>query len=60
MEIQYEIIDSKTIKLIIKGQGGLYIKELISGDEERTQPNVSQVLGTSARCMELDVLEVGI
>ncbi|HSO26260.1 MAG TPA: tRNA pseudouridine(54/55) synthase Pus10 [Methanobacteriaceae archaeon] len=60
MEIKWEIIDPKTIKLIIKGQGGLYIKELISGDEERTQPNVSQVLGTSARCVELDVLEVGI
>ncbi|MDP3624352.1 MAG: tRNA pseudouridine(54/55) synthase Pus10 [Methanobacteriaceae archaeon] len=60
MDIQYEIIDSKTIKLIIKGQGGLYIKELISGDEERTQPNVSQVLGTHAICTELDVLEVGI
>jgi len=60
MEIKWEIIDPKTIKLIIKGQGGLYIKELISGDDERTQPNVSQVLGTSARCVELDVLEVGI
>jgi tRNA pseudouridine synthase 10 len=60
MDVQYEIIDSKTINLIIKGQGGLYIKELISGDEERTQPNVSQVLGTPALCTELDVLEVGI
>lgn len=60
MDIQYEIIDSKTIKLIIKGQGGLYIKELISGDEERTQPNISQVLGVPARCTKLDVLEVGI
>jgi tRNA pseudouridine synthase 10 len=60
MDIKWEIIGPKNIKLIIKGQGGLYIKELISGDEERTQPNVSQVLGTSARCVELDVLEVGI
>jgi len=60
MDIKWEIVDPKNIKLIIKGQGGLYIKELISGDEERTQPNVSQVLGTPARCVELDVLEVGI
>lgn len=60
MSIKWEIIGPKNIKLIIKGQGGLYIKELISGDEERTQPNVSQALGTSARCVELDVLEVGI
>lgn len=60
MDIKWEIIGPKNIKLIIKGQGGLYIKELISGDEERTQPNVSKVLGTAARCVELDVLEVGI
>lgn len=60
MDIKAEIIDSNNIILIIKGQGGLYIKELISGDEKRTQPNVSQVLKTSALCVELDVLEVGI
>ncbi len=60
MDIKAEIIDSNNIILIIKGQGGLYIKELISGDDKRTQPNVSQVLKTSALCVELDVLEVGI
>ncbi|MGB4611299.1 MAG: tRNA pseudouridine(54/55) synthase Pus10, partial [Methanothermobacter thermautotrophicus] len=47
------------LELIIKGEGGLYIKELISGDSGRTEPSVSSVLGVPARCVALDVLEVG-
>jgi tRNA pseudouridine synthase 10 len=53
-------IDSKILELTIDCEGGLYIKELISGDEGRTQPSVSSLLGTPARCVELDVLEVNI
>ncbi|MEW6010102.1 MAG: tRNA pseudouridine(54/55) synthase Pus10 [Euryarchaeota archaeon] len=56
--IEAKIINSYHIELIIKGQGGLYIKELISGDDGRTSPNVSDVLGTPASCVQLDVLEV--
>ncbi|MBU4536211.1 MAG: tRNA pseudouridine(54/55) synthase Pus10 [Euryarchaeota archaeon] len=56
--IKAKIISPQHIELIIKGQGGLYIKELISGDNERTSPNISEVLGTPARCVQLDVLEV--
>ncbi|MCK9151019.1 tRNA pseudouridine(54/55) synthase Pus10 [Methanobacterium alcaliphilum] len=59
MNIKGKIISPKCLELIIKGQGGLYIKELISGDEERTQPNVSQIFGVAARCLTLNVLEVG-
>lgn len=51
-------IDSKTLELIIDCEGGLYIKELISGDENRTLPNISSLLSTSARCVQLDVLDV--
>jgi len=39
--------------------GGLYIKELISGDDGRTKPSISEILNTPAECIELDVLEVG-
>lgn len=59
LNIEGKIIGPKCLELIIKGQGGLYIKELISGDEERTQPNVSQILKVKAQCMTLNVLEVG-
>ncbi len=42
----------------IKCQGGLYIKELVNGDQGRTQPSVSQILGATAVPSELDVLGV--
>ena len=58
--IEAEFIDSKTFEMIIKTEGGLYIKELISSDEGRSNPSVSEVLGTQAICAELDVIEVGI
>lgn len=58
--IETEFIDSKTFEMIIKTEGGLYIKELISSDEGRSNPSVSEILGTQAICAELDVIEVGI
>ena len=58
--IEAEFIDSKTFEMIIKTEGGLYIKELISSDEGRSNPSVTEVLGTQAICAELDVIEVGI
>ena len=58
LDLQYEIIDEKTFKMRIKTEGGLYIKELISGDEGRSQPNVSEILGVKAICEQLDVVEV--
>jgi tRNA pseudouridine synthase 10 len=39
-------------------EGGLYVKELISGDEGRTQPNLSERLNTNALVTQLDVIEV--
>ena len=39
-------------------QGGLYVKELVSGDEGRTNPNVSDMLGNRAKTLKLDVLKV--
>ncbi len=39
-------------------EGGLYVKELISGDEGRTQPNLSEHLNTTAVVTQLDVMEV--
>ncbi|WP_296855991.1 tRNA pseudouridine(54/55) synthase Pus10 [uncultured Methanobrevibacter sp.] len=58
--IEAKFIDSKTFEMIIKTEGGLYIKELISSDEGRSNPSVTEVLGTQAICAELDVIEVGI
>jgi len=57
-KLDYKILNSNRFELIIQGQGGLYIKELISGDEGRTEPSVSSILNTEAKCLELDVIKV--
>jgi tRNA pseudouridine synthase 10 len=42
----------------IRCQGGLYVKELVSGDEGRTIPSVASLLGNRAKTLKLDVLNV--
>jgi tRNA pseudouridine synthase 10 len=42
----------------VVGEAGLYIKELISGDNGRTTPSLSEILGARARVVTLDVVMV--
>lgn len=58
--IEIKKLNEGCLELIIECQGGLYIKELISGDDNRTHPNISSLLKTEARCVQLDVLDVQI
>ncbi|MGA9098432.1 MAG: tRNA pseudouridine(54/55) synthase Pus10, partial [Methanotrichaceae archaeon] len=46
-------------RIIIRGDSGLYIKELISGDGGRTCPNLADGLRVDAVVVELDVVNVG-
>jgi len=46
------------VEMTIRCQGGLYIKELITGDEGRTEPCVSEIIKAKAKPIELDVLNV--
>ncbi|MHA1976418.1 MAG: tRNA pseudouridine(54/55) synthase Pus10 [Candidatus Hodarchaeales archaeon] len=48
--------DELTVHIVC--EGGLYVKELISGDQGRTKPSFSEKLGFSAVVKELDVIEV--
>ncbi len=58
LDLSCEVIDETHFEMTIKTEGGLYIKELISGDEGRSQPNVADKLGVKAFCKQLDVIEV--
>jgi tRNA pseudouridine synthase 10 len=42
----------------IHGEGGLYVKELISGDDGRTEPSLAGLLGVDVAVTALDVLAV--
>lgn len=57
-EMSVKVIDPRHLELVVRCQGGLYVKELISGDGGRTTPSVAERLGCGARCTELDVLSV--
>jgi tRNA pseudouridine synthase 10 len=51
-------LSPRKLEMKLRCQGGLYIKELVTGDEGRTTPNVSEVLGNKAKPVKLDVLDV--
>lgn len=42
----------------VRVEAGTYVKELVSGDEGRTRPSLSSVLGVPSTCEALDVLEI--
>jgi tRNA pseudouridine synthase 10 len=49
----------RSARINIRGDSGLYIKELISGDGGRTRPSLGEALGVDAAVIELDVINVG-
>ena len=53
-----ELEDPKHAVVEIHGEGGLYIKELISGDDGRTEPSLAGLLDVAAVVTDLDVLAV--
>lgn len=57
-DIKYKLLDKNRIVLEITAQAGLYVKELITGDEGGTQPNVSELMNNKIKNIELDVIKV--
>ena len=57
-EIGGELVSPHQANITVKSEGGLYIKELISGDNGRTAPSLASCLGIAAHVIALDVVEV--
>lgn len=57
-QVRVHRLSPSEAELEILCDGGLYVKELISGDEGRTRPSLAELLGTPTQVVELDVLEV--
>jgi tRNA pseudouridine synthase 10 len=57
-DIDGHLEDPRTGELEIHGEGGLYVKELVSGDEGRTTPSLAGLLGVGAAVTALDVVAV--
>jgi tRNA pseudouridine synthase 10 len=56
--VKVKKLSLKKAEMRVRCQGGLYVKELVTGDEGRTTPNVSEILKNRAKPMKLDVLNV--
>lgn len=57
-ETKTKRLASNRIEMRVRCQGGLYIKELVTGDEGRTKPSVASVISAKVKPLELDVLGV--
>ena len=58
LDIAIEAHAGDEATLRVHGDAGLYIKELVSGDEGRTEPSLAALLGIEARVEELDIIAV--
>jgi tRNA pseudouridine synthase 10 len=57
-DIDGDLEDERHAELEVHGEGGLYVKELVSGDEGRTTPSLAGLLGVGAEVTALDVVRV--
>ena len=57
-DISGELQGDTAATVEVHGEGGLYVKELVSSDEGRTEPSLAGELGVGAEVTALDVLRV--
>jgi tRNA pseudouridine synthase 10 len=57
-KLKVKKLAAKEALMEVRCQGGLYVKELVSGDEGRTVPSVAELLKNPAKITKLDVLKV--
>jgi len=53
-----ESVEGIIARLLLETESGTYVKEFVSGDENKTQPNLSELIGIPCRVIELDVIDV--
>ncbi len=56
--VEARLMDSRVAVFKICCQGGLYVKELITGDQGRTRPSFAEVLQATPSRLELTVVKV--
>ncbi|MFW6304843.1 MAG: tRNA pseudouridine(54/55) synthase Pus10 [Candidatus Saliniplasma sp.] len=57
-DIHLEKLEGKISEIVIRCESGTYVKELVHGDDGRTEPNLADKLGVECDVLELDVLKV--
>ncbi|WP_246998684.1 tRNA pseudouridine(54/55) synthase Pus10 [Halosolutus gelatinilyticus] len=56
--IEGELLEPTRAEVRVHGEGGLYIKELVSGDGDRTEPSLAGLLDADGEVTALDVTGV--
>ncbi len=57
--VELESLDGNIAVFVVNCEGGLYVKELVSGDGGRTEPSIASLTGSEAKVLELEVIKVG-
>jgi len=57
-ELAWKLIGPRRLQLRIRAESGMYVKELITGDEGRTRPSVSELLNNRVKKISLDVIKI--
>lgn len=57
--IRVESANGSEVVFVVEADSGTYIKELMHGDQGRTQPNVAGIVGVPCEVLELDVIAIG-
>jgi tRNA pseudouridine synthase 10 len=58
-DMKVETVEGPEVVFVVEADSGTYIKELMHGDEGRTRPNVSELIGVPCEVLELDVIGIG-
>jgi tRNA pseudouridine synthase 10 len=58
IDVRFKILGEKKVDFQIKTRAGVYVKELINGDEGRTEPSISGLLGNKVKKIDLDVVKI--
>lgn len=56
---EIESVDGSEAVFVVEADSGTYIKELMHGDDGRTQPSVAGSAGVACEVVELDVMGIG-
>jgi len=57
-DVKWRLTSPRKLQLRIRAESGLYVKELITGDDGRTRPSVSELLNNKVKKINLDVIKI--
>ncbi len=58
-DIRIESVEGDEAVFVVEADSGTYIKELMHGDQGRTNPSVAGIVGIPCEVLELDVIAIG-